>query len=117
MVNGASFNYGNFKRHWQLDVEPVQPHDPDFRNRMTKGLSFTQQIEKRWGQQAPEQFDKSFYNPKGIYAQSHRSLANDVKRQARLFSLWFMALNRIRTSNQRRFICLNNHKTIREQQF
>ena len=32
-----------------------------------------------------EQFDKSFYNPKGIYAQSHRSLANDVKRQARLF--------------------------------
>ena len=30
VVNGASFNYGNFKRHWQLDVEPVQPHDPDF---------------------------------------------------------------------------------------
>ncbi len=49
VVNGASFNYGNFKRHWQLDVEPVQPHDPDFRNRMTRGLSFTQQIEKTLG--------------------------------------------------------------------
>lgn len=38
VVNGASFNYGNFKRHWQLDVEPVQPHDPDFRNRMTRAF-------------------------------------------------------------------------------
>lgn len=85
VVNGASFNYGNFKRHWQLDVEPVQPHDPDFRNRMTKGFRSPNKLKKRWGQQAPEQFDKSFYNPKGIYAQSHRSLANDVKRQARLF--------------------------------
>ncbi|MFS9164842.1 DUF3114 domain-containing protein [Streptococcus salivarius] len=85
VVNGASFNYGNFKRHWQLDVEPVQPHDPDFRNRMTKGFRSPNKLKKRWGQQAPEQFDKSFYNPKGIYAQSHRSLANDVKRQARFF--------------------------------
>ena len=85
VVNGASFNYGNFKRHWQLDVEPVQPHDPDFRNRMTRGFRSPNKLKKRWGQQAPEQFDKSFYNPKGIYAQSHRSLANDVKRQARLF--------------------------------
>ncbi|MBS4922859.1 MAG: DUF3114 domain-containing protein [Streptococcus salivarius] len=57
VVNGASFNYGNFKRHWQLD----------------------------WGRKEPEYFDRSFYNPNGIYAQSHRSLANDVKRQARLF--------------------------------
>ncbi|MCE2116608.1 hypothetical protein GPU36_02565 [Streptococcus thermophilus] len=32
-----------------------------------------------------QHFDKSFYNPNGIYAQSHRSLANDVKRQARSF--------------------------------
>ena len=39
VVNGASFNYGNFKRHWQLDVEPVQLNDPAFRNRMTKELS------------------------------------------------------------------------------
>ena len=85
VVNGASFNYGNFKRHWQLDVEPVQPHDPDFRNRMTRGFRSPNKLKKRWGQQVPEQFDKSFYNPKGIYAQSHRSLANDVKRQARLF--------------------------------
>ena len=85
VVNGASFNYGNFKRHWQLDVEPVQPHDPDFRNRMTRGFRSPNKLKKRWGQQASEQFDKSFYNPKGIYAQSHRSLANDVKHQARLF--------------------------------
>jgi len=85
VVNGASFNYGNFKRHWQLDVEPVQPHDPDFRNRMTKGFRSPNKLKKRWGRKAPEQFDKSFYNSKGIYAQSHRSLANDVKRQARLF--------------------------------
>ena len=85
VVNGASFNYGNFKRHWQLDVEPVQPHDPDFRNRMTRGFRSPNKLKKRWGQQVPEQFDKSFYNPKGIYAQSHRSLANDVKHQARLF--------------------------------
>ena len=49
VVNGASFNYGNFKRHWQLDVEPVQLHDPAFRNRMTKELSITQQIEEEVG--------------------------------------------------------------------
>lgn len=85
VVNGASFNYGNYKRHWQLDVEPVQPHDPDYRNRMTKGFRSPNKLRKKWGRKAPEQFDKSFYNPKGIYAQSHRSLANDVKRQARAF--------------------------------
>ena len=85
VVNGASFNYGNFKRHWQLDVEPVQPHDPAFRNRMTKGFRSPNKLRKKWGQKEPEHFDKSFYNPNGIYAQSHRSLANDVKRQARLF--------------------------------
>ena len=85
VVNGASFNYGNFKRHWQLDVEPVQPHDPTFRNRMTKGFRSPNKLRKKWGQKEPEHFDKSFYNPNGIYAQSHRSLANDVKRQARAF--------------------------------
>ena len=85
VVNGASFNYGNFKRHWQLDVEPVQPHDPDFRNRMTKGFRSPNKLRKKLGRKEPEHFDKSFYNPNGIYAQSHRSLANDVKRQARLF--------------------------------
>lgn len=85
VVNGASFNYGNFKRHWQLDVEPVQPHDPAFRNRMTKGFRSPNKLRKKWGRKEPEHFDKSFYNPNGIYAQSHRSLANDVKRQARTF--------------------------------
>ena len=85
VVNGASFNYGNFKRHWQLDVDPVQPHDPAFRNRMTKGFRSPNKLRKKWGRKEPEHFDKSFYNPNGIYAQSHRSLANDVKRQARNF--------------------------------
>ena len=74
---------GNFLN--EVDVEQVQPHDPDFRNRMTRGFRSPNKLKKRWGQQASEQFDKSFYNPKGIYAQSHRSLANDVKHQARLF--------------------------------
>ncbi len=50
VVNGASFNYGNFKRHWQLDVEPVQPHDPAFRNRMTKGFRSPNKLRKKWGQ-------------------------------------------------------------------
>ena len=85
VVNGASFNYGNFKRHWQLDVEPVQLNDPAFRNRMTKGFRSPNKLRRKWGQKEPEHFDKSFYNPNGIYAQSHRSLANDVKRQARAF--------------------------------
>lgn len=66
VVNGASFNYGNYKRHWQLDVEPVQPHDPAYRNRMTKGFRSPNKLRKKWGRKAPEQFDKSFYNPKGI---------------------------------------------------
>ena len=85
VVNGASFNYGNFKRHWQLDVEPVQLNDPAFRNRMTKGFRSPNKLRRKWGQKEPEHFDKSFYNPNGIYAQSHRSLANDVKRQAIAF--------------------------------
>ena len=83
VVNSHASLTGNFKRHWQLDVEPVQPHDPDFRNRIIGSFRSPNKLKKRWGQQAPEQFDKSFYNPKSIL-QSHRSLANDVKRQARL---------------------------------
>ncbi len=47
------------------------------------------------GPKEPEHFDKSFYNPNGIHAQSHRSLANGVKRQARLFAMVY-GLNQFR---------------------
>lgn len=102
VVNGASFNYGNFKRHWQLDVEPVQLNDPAFRNRMTKEFRSPNKLRRKWGQKEPEHFDKSFYNPNGIYAQSPIDLwlmMSNAKPE--LFSPWFMVSSRFIQSNKR----------------
>lgn len=117
VVNGASFNYGNFKRHWQLDVEPVQPHDPDFRNRMTKGFRSPNKL-KNVGDR---KYLNNLINLSTIQKASMPSpiglwqMMSNAKPD--FFSLWFMAINRFRKSKQRRFICLNNHKTIKEQRF
>lgn len=39
IVNGASFNYGtDGPRHWDLDVDPIRHHDPNFRREVAKGF-------------------------------------------------------------------------------
>lgn len=96
VVNGASFNYGSFKRHWDLDVDPVGPHDPIFRNRMCRGFRSPNKVKKYWWQSQAENFDRSFYNAKGIYAQSSVSLWRDVKKAGRFFryQVWRARLDR-----------------------
>lgn len=80
LVNGASFNYAkkNGHRHVQLDVAPVKPHDPDFRNRVTrqKDLVFRVPQPLRWQQWRSllsSNWAWNYHNPKGHHAQEGRS--------------------------------------------
>lgn len=101
VINGASFNYGNFKRHWQLDVEPVQLNDPAFRNRMTKGFRSPNKLRRKWGQKEPEHFDKSFYNPMVSTPSPIDLWLMMSNAKPELFSPWFMVSSRFIQSNKR----------------
>lgn len=75
VVNGASFNYGKAgKRHWDLDVQPVGPHDPDFRNRATKGF----RAPNRSGRKDSD-YEHSYFNPQGFYAKDGLSSYQQTK--------------------------------------
>lgn len=88
IINGASFNYAsrNGNRHRQLDIQPVVSHDPDFRRRLLG--------RKRLGYRAPSrprtalgtkrgQWEHSFYNRRGRFAQDGQSLSSQVSLQAK----------------------------------
>ncbi|MBG9366685.1 DUF3114 domain-containing protein [Streptococcus sp. NLN64] len=77
-INGASFNYGGFFRHRDLDIAPIGRHDPRFRRKKLKG--FRSPTKARW---SPD--DRSFWSSHGPYAQSGHSLASLLKRSARDF--------------------------------
>lgn len=70
ILNGASFNYASQlgRRHLELDVAPVAGHDPAFRRRLVRGRGLRYRSPKSrrlpWGQD----WEESFYNPKGAYA-------------------------------------------------
>lgn len=77
-INGASFNYGGFFRHRDLDIAPIGRHDPRFRRKRLRG--FRSPTKARWSTD-----DRSFWSSNGPYAQSGQSLASLVKRSARDF--------------------------------
>lgn len=82
VINGASFNYGRpGKSHWQLDVLPVGRHDPAFRKLMKKG--FRAPNRSRSGQ---ADYDHSYFNPKGYYAENGRSSYQLVRQASRDFA-------------------------------
>ncbi|MGT2907382.1 DUF3114 domain-containing protein [Streptococcus dentiloxodontae] len=85
IINGASFNYGTFKRHVQLDVAPVKPHDPTFRRKLAKSFRAPNTVRKFFFRRTPQDFERSFFTPKGLYAQNGRSLNRLLKKEAREF--------------------------------
>ncbi|MGT2715074.1 DUF3114 domain-containing protein [Streptococcus respiraculi] len=81
IVNGASFNYGKAgKRHWDLDVDTVGPHDPAFRNRATKGF----RAPNRSGKTEAD-YERSYFNSQGLYAENGLSNYQQTKRVVRDF--------------------------------
>ncbi|KHD46125.1 DUF3114 domain-containing protein [Streptococcus hongkongensis] len=96
VINGASFNYGTQgKRHWDLDVDPIRRHDPQFRRTISKGYRSPKLIMKRWYNHTIGDFDHSYFNGKGYYGYKGRSPYRYVKKQScyykwkiRLLKLW-----------------------------
>lgn len=85
IVNGASFNYGTpGKRHWDLDVDPVRPLDPTFRNKVTKGYYSPKNIESKWFQK-PQGYELSYFNKRGVYSYQDKSAEKQVSLEMRKF--------------------------------
>ena len=91
IINGASFNYANSgnQRHWELDVNPTKSHDPLFRDAViaTKDLRFTapKYILKKIEAASEEDWQKSYFNKKGLYASGCKSNFKAVKHLIRQF--------------------------------
>lgn len=91
IINGASFNYGNTtKSHFRLDVCPVGPHDPAFRNQATKGYRSPNRtgrvrLARFWQERRTADFDRSFYNKNGGYAKDGQALISLIKQEKKAF--------------------------------
>ncbi|MDW8759374.1 DUF3114 domain-containing protein [Streptococcus suis] len=92
VVNGASFNYAraNNKRHYQLDMAPVGPHDPPFRKKMIRSKAGTylsptrnRRYQSRKSQLAWEQ---SYFNSQGVFSFRGNSRADLVASLRKRFS-------------------------------
>ncbi|HEL2110422.1 TPA: DUF3114 domain-containing protein [Streptococcus suis] len=92
VVNGASFNYAraNNKRHYQLDMAPVGPHDPPFRKKMIRSKAGTylsptriSKHESKFNQSAWEQ---SYFNSQGYFSHKGHSRAALVAILSRRFA-------------------------------
>ncbi|HFI0130620.1 TPA: DUF3114 domain-containing protein [Streptococcus suis] len=92
VVNGASFNYAraNNKRHYQLDMAPVGPHDPPFRKKMIRSkagnyLSPTR-ISKHQSKLNQTAWEQSYFNSQGYFSQKGHSRAACVTNLRRRFA-------------------------------
>ncbi|XHX03938.1 DUF3114 domain-containing protein [Streptococcus dysgalactiae subsp. equisimilis] len=86
IVNGASFNYGtDGPRHWDLDVDPIRHHDPNFRREVAKGFQSPSRVFPKWFKQNRNDFAFSYFNAKGIYSSDHKSSFSMVKQEAKKF--------------------------------
>ena len=101
VVNGASFNYGNFKRHWQLDVEPVQLNDPAFRNRMTKEFRSPNKLRRKWGQKSLSILTSLLQSKWYLCPVPWDLWLMMSNAKPELFSPWFMVSSRFIQSNKR----------------
>lgn len=84
VVNGASFNYAsaNNKRHAQLDMAPVGPHDPAFRKKTIRSKARTylspRRIFKHQGKHHQIAWEQSYFNPNGVFSHKGHSRADLV---------------------------------------
>ncbi|HFI0176771.1 TPA: DUF3114 domain-containing protein [Streptococcus suis] len=92
VVNGASFNYAraNNKRHYQLDMAPVGPHDPPFRKKMirSKARTYLSPTRNRRYQSRKSQlaWEQSYFNPQGVFSFRGNSRADLVASLRKRFS-------------------------------
>ncbi|HFI0119886.1 TPA: DUF3114 domain-containing protein [Streptococcus suis] len=92
VVNGASFNYAsaNDKRHAQLDMAPVGPHDPAFRKKTirSKARTYLSPTRNRRYQSRKTQlaWEQSFFNPQGVFSFRGNSRADLVASLRKRFS-------------------------------
>ncbi|AUC24649.1 DUF3114 domain-containing protein [Streptococcus uberis] len=90
IVNGASFNYGTAgQRHWDLDVDPIRKHDPQFRRLVARGYRSPKHIVKKWYQRQLDDFEHSYFNKKGIFGYGGKSSYHYVKKQSWRYK-WFI---------------------------
>lgn len=81
VINGASFNYAyrNDALHRALDVHPIEHHDPLFRKKTCHGFRSPKLVffigQKDW--------ERSYFNRKGLYAQSGKSLEKCVREKGK----------------------------------
>ncbi len=87
IINGASFNYANRndKRHYELDIAPIKPHDPAFRKQMiaNQGNAFRAPLLLK--KKKDDQWERSYFNKKGHYAREGKSAYQQVKALRRFF--------------------------------
>ncbi|HEM3682750.1 TPA: DUF3114 domain-containing protein [Streptococcus suis] len=92
VVNGASFNYAraNNKRHAQLDMAPVGPHDPAFRKKTirSKARIYLSPTRNRRYQSRKTQlaWEQSYFNPQGVFSFQGNSRADLVAGLRKRFS-------------------------------
>ncbi|HFU4222169.1 TPA: DUF3114 domain-containing protein [Streptococcus suis] len=92
VVNGASFNYAsaNNKRHAQLDMTPVGPHDPAFRKKTIRSKARTylspRRIFKHQVKHHQTAWEQSYFNPKGDFSHKGHSRAGLVAGLSKRFA-------------------------------
>ncbi|HFI0214295.1 TPA: DUF3114 domain-containing protein [Streptococcus suis] len=92
VVNGASFNYAsaNNKRHAQLDMAPVGPHDPAFRKKTIRSKARTylspSRIFKHQVKRHQTAWEQSYFNPQGDFSHKGHSRAELVAGLSKRFA-------------------------------
>ncbi|WP_105113964.1 DUF3114 domain-containing protein [Streptococcus suis] len=92
VVNGASFNYAraNNKRHAQLDMAPVGPHDPAFRKKTIRSKARTylspSRIFKHQVKHHQTAWEQSYFNPNGVFSFRGNSRAGLVAGLSKRFA-------------------------------
>ncbi|HEL1618661.1 TPA: DUF3114 domain-containing protein [Streptococcus suis] len=92
VVNGASFNYAsaNNKRHAQLDMAPVGPHDPAFRKKTIRSKAriylSPSRIFKHQVKHHQTAWEQSYFNPQGVFSFRGNSRADLVASLRKRFS-------------------------------
>ncbi|HFI0453123.1 TPA: DUF3114 domain-containing protein [Streptococcus suis] len=92
VVNGASFNYAraNNKRHAQLDMAPVGPHDPAFRKKTIRSKARTylspSRIFKHQVKRHQIAWEQSYFNPQGDFSHKGHSRADLVAGLSKRFA-------------------------------
>nr|WP_281389877.1 DUF3114 domain-containing protein [Streptococcus pacificus] len=69
IINTASFNYanGNFKRHKELDINPVSIHDPQVRKTFFPRFKAPLNLKKEWFFFEPKDWQKSYFHDDNAY--------------------------------------------------